>query len=383
MATRTWTDTFLEELRDEGDAVADAVIAAHVAEVGAEPGHLFRGLLGADAPSSRSSALDAFVAAPVVEPEWYDPALADAGREVFLRRGLHVVSALYGASLPTAYAGWRGVHVLELTGRLESDTRRRLVETARFLVDTMTPRLDDPYAGLDTVRRVRLLHAGVRWLIQHDPRIEHGPPDGSNPAFDPAWGVPVCQADLLNTLLTFTEVVFRAMDRTGVSLEFEERRAYLHAFDRIGWHLGIRADLLPLDLDDIGWLTDAMPRTQFGPSDAGRALTRALLEVCRDAVPWPLDGLPDAMVRQQIGDELGDLLGVPPAGWLRHLLTPTGRITRWIGVRRVHHRLLERLGRSVGRAVLTQSLGVTPDGRPPFALPDHLAGAWKVRTGPH
>jgi hypothetical protein len=48
-----------------------------------------------------------------------------------------VSTALYAAALPSAYASWRGVQVLGLTARLETDAKRRLNETAQSYLDVM------------------------------------------------------------------------------------------------------------------------------------------------------------------------------------------------------------------------------------------------------
>jgi hypothetical protein len=48
-----------------------------------------------------------------------------------------VSTALYAAALPSAHASWRHVQVLGLTAGLETDTKRRLNETAQFYLDVM------------------------------------------------------------------------------------------------------------------------------------------------------------------------------------------------------------------------------------------------------
>ena len=53
-------------------------------------------------------------------------------------------------------------------------------------------------------------------IIQHDPRVD----------WDRAWGVPVNQEDLLETLLTFTEIVFEVFDRTGVVYSEDDADAF-------------------------------------------------------------------------------------------------------------------------------------------------------------
>ena len=104
-------------------------------------------------------------------PSWADPARMAAGRRSSAGSALHQFTALYLASLPSAYAAAKGVHVLWLTARLQTDAERRLNETAQFLMDVTAPGGFDPGgAAIDRILHVRLMHAAVRWLIDHDPR---------------------------------------------------------------------------------------------------------------------------------------------------------------------------------------------------------------------
>src|SRR5581483_558278 len=112
-----------------------------------------------------------------------------------------------------------------------------LNETAQFMLDVMRPGGVQPgQPGWDAARRVRLMHAAVRWMILNRPGIDW---DTS------AYGVPINQEDLLLTLLTFTEVMFEVFDRTGIDYSEREADDYLHLWSYVGHVLGIRPDLLP------------------------------------------------------------------------------------------------------------------------------------------
>ena len=79
---------------------------------------------------------------------------------------------LFLSSLPLAYAAHDGVQVLALTAQLETDTKRRILESAQFVLDVTAPGALEPgRPGYETVRLVRLMHAGVRHLIRTDPRV--------------------------------------------------------------------------------------------------------------------------------------------------------------------------------------------------------------------
>lgn len=361
-------DAFLDGLRREADPEADAVVAAYFADRrGEEAAGLFGALVAAEASDPHVAAYLAHAPHP---PPWVDPALVAAGQECFARWGPHVFTALYAGALPSAYAAWRGVQVLYLTARLVTDTTRRLNETAQFHLDVMRAGgLEPGAAGARDLRRVRLMHAAVRWMIRHDPRA----------AWDPAWGVPINQEDLLETLLTFTEVVFEVFDRTGVDYAPADAEAYLHVWSLAGHHLGIRPDLLPLRRDRARRLMAATRRRQYGPSEAGQVLTAALLDQGRRLAPPGLRGLPASTLRWYVGDEVADLLRVPPADWTRVVFGPLARLTRVVSLERAHRRLLRGFSDRVGYGLLELMVRAERrGGRARFEVPTELADRWSV-----
>lgn len=377
----------LAPARYSGDPDADAVVEQFFTDMvegdAAHAGHLAVALSRHSRAGSTSSATDAVAAfvADDARPEWYDPDLIATAQEVFGSQGPHVMSALYSASLPFDYAGRKGVHVLHLTARLATDTRRRLLETAQFLLHVMSPGgLDSGGRGVHTIRHVRLMHAAVRWMIQHDDRIVLGPADESTPHYDiDGWGVPVCQADLLGTLLSFTQVPFSVFDKMGVGLSASEKHAYLHLFRVVGHHLGIEPALLDIDVEDLPRIVEAIQLNEWGRSDAGIEMTHALIDTTRASLHWPLKNLPATLMREFSGDEVCDLLDVPRAGWTRHLFTPL-KLANEVGnvpMRRIA--LARRANAHLGRRMLGMMLGLSEAGHASFDIPTHLADEWTVR----
>ena len=115
--------------------------------------------------------------------------------------------------MPSAYASWRGVKVLHLTARLETDVKRRIMETGQFLMDVMTPGgLDPGGQGVRAIQRVRLVHATLRNLIdaaaERDPSIWRSA----------EWGHPVNQEQLAGTLMSFSYVVGEPLPRLGLKV---------------------------------------------------------------------------------------------------------------------------------------------------------------------
>jgi hypothetical protein len=368
MTRTTWDDAFLDGLRTQADPPADAVV-----------GGLFSGTQDASAAfralvvqqhELADPTLEAFLDQEPDPPAWVDPALVAAGQECFARWGSHVFTALYAAALPSAYACWRGVQVLGLTARLETDTKRRLNETAQFHLDVMDRGgLDAGGRGYADVRHVRLMHAAVRWLIQNDPRVQ----------WDPGWGTPINQEDLLETLLTFTEIVFEVFDRTGIVYTEDDANAYLHTWSLIGHTLGIRDDLLPLTRAETSALMPIVRRRQFGPSESGTALMAALLEQGDRLAPPGLRGLPAATVRYYVGDATADLLQVPQADWTKYLFGPLSDLSRRVSLDELHRRLLQRLSEKIGFGMLSLAVRAERYGdRPAFQVPTSLAARWNI-----
>ncbi len=387
---RTWDDATLEGLREVADPVADDVVAAYFADRAAAAvgpidhgelfGHLVRHI-HLD-PERQHPAVAAYLSAPAAWPSWADPTKVALASERFGNWGLHVFSALFGASLPMAYACDRGVQVLFLTARLRTDTRRRLNETAQFHVDVLNPGGLEPGAsGHGHVRHVRLMHAGARWLILHDPKVAKTADPSVTPRWDPAWGQPVNQEDLLETLLTFTEIVFQVFDRTHFRYTSQEADAYLHTWCVVGHLLGVREDLLPLDRDDTRSLLEAVHRRQLGASTAGQVMAAALLDVARDPLPRPLKGLPASAVRFYVDDHVADLIGVPKADWTRFLLRSTARAGDFLGALPTWMRP-ESASSKLGRWMLQGMVDAVRGGdRAAFQIPDDLADQWRVRVG--
>jgi hypothetical protein len=364
----TWDDAFLDSLRTQADPPADDVVAGLFSGT-QDATSAFRALV-VQQHELADPALTAFLEAEPDPPAWLNPAMVAAGQERFARWGAHVFTALYAAALPSAYACRRGVQVLGLTARLETDAKRRLNETAQFHLDVMEPHALDPGGrGYSDVRHVRLMHAAVRWLIRNDPRVR----------WDPAWGTPINQEDLLETLLTFTEIVFEVFDRTGIVYSEEDANAYLHTWSLIGHYIGVRGDLLPLSRARTSVLMPIVRRRQFGPSASGSMLMAALLEQGTRLAPPGLRGLPATTVRYYVGDATADLLDVPEADWTRNLFGPLADLSRRVSLETLHRRLLRAVSQRIGFGML--SLAVRAErygGRTPFQVPTSLAARWNI-----
>lgn len=383
MTTSRWSPDTLPDWRAVADEPADRAVAAYFAARTDPPGALVRALVEhLDLPpEQRVPEIAEFLATAGTLPSWADEERMARGQAFFGDWALHQFTALYLASLPSAYAAARGVHVLWLTARLERDPERRLNETAQFLMDVTAPGSFGPGGkAIDRILHVRLMHAAVRWLIDHEPgvdRLADADPAAApgRPTWAASWGRPANQEDLAGTMLTFTTVVLDAFANSGVATSPREAEDFMHLWTVIGHVLGIHDALLPRDLAEARRLQAAIFARQQQASAVGRDLTAVLLGLLHRRVPRPLAALAPAMSRRYIGDRVADMIGIPSGRGMGSVLAVLVFLTRVGTVGRRVDPVPHWLSRWIGRAMLEGLLAADRHGhRVPFAIPDSLGG---------
>lgn len=384
-----WDDDRLDALAGRGDPPADDAVARHFAAAGDEAdgggGQVAAraralvtelGRLGvADAPG-RSAPLEGFLADRPEPPAWArgpeSAALVRQGQDVFALYGVQIGTALFCASLPEGYAAPDIARILWATSRLTDDARRRVAETSQFLLDTMEHGgLEPGAAGWRAIRHVRLMHAAVRHLVGE-----------ARPGT-----VAVDQEQLLGTLLTFTWVPFRAIERFGLPISRSDRAAYLHCWNVVGWQLGIADDVLPLELADLPVLDEAFRRRhQRTGAEHGVLLSDALVTMMQGYLPgWaqPLRGVPATLIRYLVGDDVADLTAIPASDWTRLVFAPMRLAASRVRLAPFARAITRRVGTTMGRRLLAEFARRELRGeRPGFAVPEQLARTWKLRRVP-
>jgi ER-bound oxygenase mpaB/B'/Rubber oxygenase, catalytic domain len=379
-----WTDALLDRMRELGDPMADIPVAAVLERDGVDAVRaLMRSLVRVDqpVPAELPDEIQAYLLETLPLPEWADADKIKRGQQLFETWGVPIAICLFCASLPSSYAAANGVKALYLTARLDTDARRRVMETGQFLIDVLTVGgLDEHGKGRRTIQRVRLMHAAVRHLIRARNELTPG-------MWHPDWGTPINQEDLAGTLLSFSYVVADPLRRLGVRLGAKDVDAYLHLWNVIGHLLGVRDELLVSDVADALALVDTIERRQFKASPEGQELTRALISLLDELTPLHrLDETIPPLIRHLIGEDTADLLGVPKSdladdlGWI-------ARIANWFYVHVLgqverdlpRFQLMSRIARPFGRDLLNALFKLERGGeRPPFDIPDHLARDWDL-----
>ena len=236
-----WTDALLDRMRELGDPMADEAVAAVLEQGGVDAVNVIMHTLVRNdqpVPEGLPAQIRDYLAETQPLPEWADMGKIKRGQQLFETWGLQIALCLFCASLPSSYAAAKGVKVLYLTARLDTDARRRVMETGQFLIDVLAVGgLDEHGKGRRAIQRVRLMHAAVRHLIKARNEQQPG-------LWDPDWGTPINQEDLAGTLLSFSYVVAGPLRRLGVRVSTEDAEAYLHLWNVIGHLLGVRDELL-------------------------------------------------------------------------------------------------------------------------------------------
>lgn len=301
-AAARFSTALLDELRTIGDPLADAALA--------ELEHTAGRLPGADLVTavcrrgeSGPGACRALVTQAYSVPAWVSFSRMRAGYRVGLSHPVAGGLALLCGSLAESYASALGAKVLVRSGNLERSTRRRIYETAEFL--NILARSGGPQPGTPahrTLLELRLLHTRIRKAMLR------------RPDWDPRWGVPVNQEDNGSTLLMFSLVFARSMERLGVPLSEVERDSIHHSWRYAGYVLGIDSRLLTESCAEEQALYNVLIARQHNPDADSQALIGALFT----AMAWqPPFLLPTAALhgvcRELVGDRLADALKVPPA----------------------------------------------------------------------
>jgi|SRR6516162_589050 len=381
-----WTDELLDRMRKKGDDLADKPVGDVLESGGVDAVNAIMHTLVRNAqpvPEELPAEIRAYLANSQPLPEWADMDKIRRGQQLYETWGVLITLCLFCASLPASYAAAKGVKVLYLTAQLDTNTRRRVMETGQFLMDVLTVGgLDDEHGkGRRTIQRVRLMHGAVRHLILA--RSERGDPPvrGEPPLWHRDWGRPINQEDLAGTREAFSYIVADSLPKLGVRLPDEDVDAYLHLWNVIGHLMGIDDELRVDGIDDARALVDAIRRRQFRSSREGKDMTKALLELLDEMTPLhSFDETIPPLIRHLIGDDVAEMLAIPK--WELPELGGLTRVNKWIfghvfgKTKRdtARYELVSRIARPFGDELVHGLFRLERGGkRASFDIPDHLA----------
>jgi hypothetical protein len=258
-----------------------------------------------------------------------------------------------------------------------------------MLVDVMALRGPDTLRpggpGHTSAVGLRVLHSFVRALVRERQRAGEWDQDWD----DVRHGAPVNQELLLATLIDFSGVTWKAMERFGVELTGPEKDANLYTWSVFGHLMGVASCReKPLELSDATQIMAYFSST-LGSSEDGRRLMGALLAEMESFMPLGWRKLPRSLVRwifRDWGDgveRVPDLLGVPKPAWWSVPLFGLARFARR------HERfpdlvcpVVRLLTRKAGRCAIVWFTGHFSGGSAPFQIPPDLARSWRLPRSP-
>ena len=316
-----WTASFLEEKRKIADPLADDFIRQMVAEKGPEEARRLFDLLirNIEMPLDEfPESIQDYLQASSQLPAWADEEKLQMGYELFKDHGPKFLIFLYYKSLPILYSCAKGAEVLVHTSRLtnnEQDLKiftRRIAETGQFLINVMTQDgLKPGGIGIKSIQKVRLIHAAIRFFLEQKAWDEN------------QFGKPINQEDLAITLMTFSISIVEGLDQFNIQADREKMEAYQHRWACIGALLGIDEDLIPQNMVEAKFLTEAILKEQSTSSEAGILLTKALISFAEKTLPREqFDRLPPILMSFLIGEERAKMLGLVPEQGCLSLVVP-------------------------------------------------------------
>ncbi|MFF4041381.1 oxygenase MpaB family protein [Streptomyces sp. NPDC001816] len=304
----TYTEASMDALRDAGDALADATVAAlfERGEVGT-----FNTLMryvstaGAPLPDGLPDVARDYLEATRVPPAWVDWAEMEKARLFFIDNNVHISTALSFASMPACYVVPHVAKLLSATHGLRYPSKR-MAETGQFTVYLMQP--DAFEAGsrfIPAAQKVRLLHASIRHHLRRENRWDTG-----------LLGTPINQEDMIGGQMFFSMLVLDSLHRLGIHMSQEGAEAYYYAWRVVGAMLGVDQDAVPKTLDEARHFLDRYMIRHMGPSEEGAHLTRQLIDLYEEVVPGTFfDPIVSALIRYLVGDTCADWLRVPHTPW--------------------------------------------------------------------
>jgi ER-bound oxygenase mpaB/B'/Rubber oxygenase, catalytic domain len=381
-----WTAELLEGMRQVADPEADALLG-EVFRQGGVPAlndlKPFFDHWDAPAPPELPTAIREFFVRPVRYPDWVDPAKIHVAEDLFLSYGPVTVVALLLNAVPRFFTNPAGARSFFLAKIFSPESvQNRMREVPQFVVNigqhgglAQTPVAGSPGTvvkgpGILSVQKLRLAHARIRVLLklpQPDPR------DNWDRA---VLGEPINQEDLAEALMHFCMSTIEGLARMGIDQTPAEQEATLNSWKAVGFLLGLDPALQPADVAEAVALRDEITRRHSRATPEGVALTAEMLGIMASLLPRFARHLPAALLRQQVGDPIADLLGVEdPRLWIGflRLLHPFGKRER------IFARLAEKVSPHLVSWLVRHPENAT-GGRGPLKLPAPLAGSWKVKS---
>lgn len=284
-------------------------------------------------PAPMAAALEDYVAAARVLPDWADAAKIARAEVLFMEMSMASCTLLFCASLPQCYVMPDLAAVLHAAGELEKHTDYRVRATAAMIFPVMMHGgLTDPAGGgVAQAIKVRLIHAMIRHLVlrgdvadalvapRRVPRLLKNGGTMPQVLYAHGWdidrlGLPCNQEELAYTLLTFNYVFLQGLRRLGLRLRKHDEEAYMHTWNVLGYVLGIEPGLMTDTMQGAARMfadMQARARAQARKPDPRPALAGALVATMQRYIPpRALKPFPVLLTRHLVGKDSTRDLGL-------------------------------------------------------------------------
>ena len=250
-------------------------------------------------PAGLPEDLRAFIERARQLPAWADRGKLELAAEFNKSRGLYLnlLNGVGGGMLSTAIPKEaRAVYYSK--GGADMEDRVAKTSILGFAVGALNAYRPDGNCIVNAVK-TRLVHAGVRHLLQQSPHWT-GP-------------VPISQEDMLVTWHTLPTFAMRRMRDWRVPMSAAETVAYLHVWQVTAHLLGIRDEYIPATWDSAGSQSDLVLPPNLGPTREGVELTDILLgQLAEQTSPASISRpLVNALARYLVGDQVADWDQIP------------------------------------------------------------------------
>lgn len=216
--------------------------------------------------------------------------------EIWKDKGMKFVFILFFRSLPYTYRAEKPANVLRMTKLLITHAERRIFETAQFVFDVMDEDWWTPKKrGIMTAMKVRIMHSAMRHVILDS--------DKEGEKWNPEWGKPISQEDLVATNQVFSLEFFKGLEILGYELSPEDQKAWFHTWKTIGRIMGVQDELISKSVDEALGLQHTIYEHLFNDKNSysGIILAKALVNTMHHFhLPEKLTLL---MMRQMLADE--------------------------------------------------------------------------------
>lgn len=270
------TGVELEELKASlmrRDDVADAFVRA-VREDHAVTMPAFRDALECGLQPDAPAPLRRLFTALETRPDWVDDDQLERGGTAARRIGQDGFDILAFGSLLGGYRSGGALQPLVRTGRIGSETLKRVGETGQWWLACTAPGgMQRDGEGWKLSVHVRVMHGFVNYQLERDPSWD--------------WefrGVPINQYDRAGTIGSFSTSYLLQARALGIRIPAADAAAIMHLWSYVGWLMGVDEQYLPRT-ERVGRRVLGNVIAGFsGPEESSRQLGEGLIRM-HDQIP--------------------------------------------------------------------------------------------------